>query len=283
VGSLRRLPLWARVAAPAAAVAIAVGLAVLFAVPGRSGSSAPTVERLPDLEQRSPYALSGETVRTPDGPRFRLGFGSAVDNVGIGPLLVIGRRIPGAGAVMDATQIVRGSDGSGRRYPHIGTLRYTLSTTHQHWHLLRFDRYELRTVPGDKLLRPDRKTGFCLGDRYQTDATTTLEGEPPAAVWTEECGKSEPLLASVREGISVGYGDNYDPLLEGQYLDLTGLPAGRYELVHRVNADRRLLESNYANNAASVLISLTWPRGHAHEPRIDVVARCGDGRRCNTG
>ena len=89
-----------------------------------------------------------------------------------------------------------------------------------------------------------------------------------------------PLLRSVREGISPGYGDDYDPLLEGQYVDVTGLPAGRYELVHRVNADRRLRESDYRNNAASIVLDLSWPRGVAHEPAIDVVARCGDGRRC---
>ena len=183
---------------------------------------------------------------------------------------------------MEATQLVSRSDGSTQRFPRVGRLRYTLETTHQHWHLLRFDRYELRTVPGGKLVRPDRKTGFCLGDRYQTDPTLSLPGEPLAAVWTDECGRSQPLLPTVREGISVGYGDDYDPLLEGQYVDVTGLRAGRYELVHRVNADRALRESDYRNNAASIVLALSWPSGHRHEPGIDVVARCGDGRRCRS-
>ena len=33
------------------------------------------------------------------------------------------------------------------------------------WHLLRFERYELRHAGSRKVLVRDRKTGFCLGDR----------------------------------------------------------------------------------------------------------------------
>ena len=264
---------WSGAALAAALVAAGCG--------GEGSEAAPRVERLPDLLQKAPYGLSGETVRVAGRPRFRLGFASAVDNVGQGPLVIVGRRGARGEGVMGATQIVRRSDGSSHRYPGVGVLHYTIATTHQHWHLLRFDRYELRSMAEGTLVRPDRKTGFCLGDRYQTDPATTLPGEPLAAIWTDECGKSQPLLRSVREGISPGYGDDYDPLLEGQYVDITRLPAGRYELVHRVNADRRLRESKYGNNAASVILELSWPRGLTHEPAIDVVARCGDGRRCH--
>jgi hypothetical protein len=51
-------------------------------------------------------------------------------------------------------------------------------------------------------------------------------------------------------------GDVYKPNLEGQSLRLTGLRDGRYLLVHRVNVDRRLVESNYANNVVSMLLAL---------------------------
>jgi hypothetical protein len=81
----------------------------------------------------------------------------------------------------------------------------------------------------------------------------------------------------MREGISVGWGDDYKAFLEGQDLPLDGVPAGQYLLVHRVNADGHLRESSYANNAASVLFALAWRSGH---PYLRVLAVCPDSDRC---
>jgi hypothetical protein len=237
-------------------------------------------ERLPDLVQRAPYQLVGQTARGPRGERrFRIGFGSAVDNLGDGPLRIAARRRPGQ-PTMVADQVVERSDGSTTRVARVGTLRYTRSETHQHWHLLRFDRYSLLDAGGARTLRRDRKTGFCLGDRYDARPTERLPGDPGRPVLTGECGRGRPGLRSIQQGISVGYGDDYDPILEGQYLDVTRLPAGRYELLHRANTDRRVRETDYENNAASILIELRWPRGLGRPPAIEVVERCGDGRRC---
>ena len=65
-------------------------------------------------------------------------------------------------------------------------------------------------------------------------------------------------MLGIQEGISVGYGDDYPANLEGQYLRLSGLAAGRYVLVHRVNGARHLQELDYRNNAASLLLQLRW-------------------------
>jgi len=60
-------------------------------------------------------------------------------------------------------------------------------------------------------------------------------------------------------------------------LPLTGLRAGRYVLVHRVNADGRLRELRHDNDAASLLLRLRWRRG---VPYIRVLAVCPDSARC---
>ena len=86
------------------------------------------------------------------------------------------------------------------------------SETHRHWHFLDFERYEL-LAPDGKLLGRDRKTGFCLGDRYDAHASVELPGEPAEPVWTQECGRGQPARLLVREGISPGYGDDYVPRL----------------------------------------------------------------------
>ncbi|HEX2087209.1 MAG TPA: hypothetical protein VHF89_16120, partial [Solirubrobacteraceae bacterium] len=45
-------------------------------------------------------------------------------------------------------------------------------------------------------------------------------------------------------------------------------PAGRYDLVHRVNTEGALLESDYGNNAACVGVRLSWPHGRRRLPRF---------------
>ena len=178
---------------------------------------------------------------------------------------------------MDATQLVTRSDGSTLRRADVGRLRYTLETTHQHWHLLRFERYELRRAGRGKAAVSDRKSGFCLGDRYAV-RSRSLPTAPAEPVYTSRCGLADPGLLGIQEGISVGYGDDYAANLEGQYLPLTGLRAGRYVLVHRVNTGRRLRELDYTNNTASLLLELRWRN---RQPEVRILRKCPETDRCD--
>ena len=225
---------------------------LLAALPGALGVRPSPV---PDLDQTAPFGLS---VTERHG-RLLLVFGSAVDNVGPGPLVVEGSR---TGNVMRAWQVI-----GKRRYALPTPLRYVRSETHQHWHLVAFERYELRR--SGVLVGRDRKTGFCLNDAYAMRALNLVPR------WTGECGRRHPGARNVREGISPGFGDDYVPEKEGQSIDVTGLPPGRYVLVHRANPDRTIRERSYANNAASVRIELQGRR-------VDVLARCPDSPACGT-
>jgi hypothetical protein len=231
-------------------------IAVLGLGLGGSGAGAPR-SVLPDLDQALPDAIS---VVARDG-RLLLVFASAVDNVGPVPLVVEARRV---GDVMRTWQVV-----GRRRYALHVRLRYVRSATHQHWHFPDFERYELRRVSDGTIAGHDRKTGFCLNDAYETRALN----HPP--VWTGQCGRRQPHAHTVRQGISPGFGDDYVPEKEGQSIDVTGLPPGRYVLVHRANPDRDLRERSFANNAASVLIELDGRR-------VRALARCANSARCGT-
>jgi hypothetical protein len=226
--------------------AAATPLAAL-ALAGCGGGGAE--ELLPDLLQTEPRALE---VFTEDG-RDLLTFISAVDNVGTGPLVLESRRPSVDEPKMSIRQLVRRDDGSEAAYAVAGEVRYVDSETHRHWHVLRFERYELRALDG-RLVAPDRKTGFCLGDRYDTHRDERIPGEPEDPVWIGECGRGQPERLVLRQGLSPGFGDDYVPRLEGQYVDVTEVPEGRYRLVHRVNVDRALRESDYTNNSASVVV-----------------------------
>jgi Lysyl oxidase len=253
-------------------LAVAV-LAAAFA--SCEGGADRPAEVLPDLDQVAPRALSVVV----DGGRERLVFISAVENVGRGPLVISGTRAETLEPEMSARQVVTQAGGGTVEHPLRLRLRFVVSETHRHWHLLDFENYELHTIAG-ALVGDDRKTGFCLGDRYNADGRVRIPGEPPQAVWVGNCSKDKPDRLHVTEGISPGYGDDYVPRLEGQYIDVTDVSGGRYVLVHRVNPDGGLRESNYANNAASVLIELRRPPGQP--PAVEVLATCQASERCGT-
>jgi hypothetical protein len=253
------------------AILIAAAAVVAFATrPAAAGQ-----ERLPDLDQVVPDQLVITRVGTHAYPRYRLGFRSAVSNIGAGPLIIEGHRPGPETDTMIAHQVVEQEGAPRRVVSDVGRLRYVVSPDHRHWHLLGFDRYELRRAGGARVAVADRKTGFCLGDRYAD--RRALTAAPPRPVYKSRCGLDHPEFLGIGEGISVGYGDVYNANLEGQYLPLTGLRAGRYTLVHRVNADRRLQELDYTNNAASLLLELRRRRG---EPWIRVLRSCPDSDRC---
>ena len=237
---------------------------LLLAACGGSSAGAPVAELLPDLVQSPPRAL--EVYRA--GDTWRLAFLSAVENDGAGPMLLEGRRPDESTPGMRVTQLVRRTDGTAAAYPVAGVIRFVRSETHRHWHFLGFERYELLDAHG-KLLGRDRKTGFCLGDRYDAARSVQLPGEPAQPVWTQECGRGQPERLLVREGISPGYGDDYVPRLGGQWIDITGLPAGSYVLRHRVNVGHVLRESDYGNNSAEVPFELA--RSESGTPTVRAV------------
>jgi hypothetical protein len=257
--------------APAAVVALA------------GPAPARAADVLPDLDERVPQNLSIRTELTPAGrTRFHLGFDSAAANVGDGPLALEGHRADRRQRRMAVDQLVDQDDGSEPRLiPGVGRLAFVKQPDHRHWHYIGFQRYEVRRADGSPVgVRRDRKSGFCLGDRYRVDDPEQYPGFNPSSAFNTRCGLERPDLLSVGEGISVGYGDDYVAHVEGQYVDVTRLGRGTYLLVHRVNADGRLLERDTTNDAASVRFRLTWPHGPRHEPRIAVRRACPDTATC---
>jgi hypothetical protein len=120
----------------------------------------------------------------------------------------------------------------------------------------------------------DRKNGFCLGDRYRTaDAGGLPDPASPEGLLAERlkksnCGRNAPDATKMFEGISVGSGDDYRKGVDFQWLDLTNVTSGTYDLVNTVNSDRTLAESRYDNNSSSISISVQWPGGAKRRPAV---------------
>src|SRR5262245_49017332 len=239
------------------------------------GSIAPARSALlPDLDQRTPSDL---VVRAAGGGRHVLGFTSATDNLGHGPVWLRGRR-SSLREPMVVQQLVRHETGGIDTLHGVGVLRYELHPPHRHWHLDDFVRYELRSLDGEVVVR-DRKSGFCLVDRW--GYARPLRGlRPPPPRFVGDCATLQPNALRVEEGSSIGYTDRYPAFFHGQDLELTGLAPGRYLLVQTANPERRLRELDYGNNAASALLRITWPSGRRSAPRVEVLRRCGASAVC---
>ncbi len=241
------------------------------------GAPAPTPRQLlPDLTQRRPTDVSVRAVRSNGQTRYRLGFTTVIANVGKGPLRIRGSRTSVRTPVMTARQSVLHANGSWQVLrARVGDLRYARAPDHSHWHLLGFDRYGL--LRDRRLIRPDHKMGFCLGSRYLLGNHRAGALDP----WADPfCARNRPGALEVREGIAPGWVDDYPAQVEGQYVDVTGVPAGRYVLTERVNAERLVVEFDYANNLswATIRLGSVPPDGRA--PSVAVLASCGVPRSC---
>jgi hypothetical protein len=189
--------------------------------------------------------------------QWRLGFDSQVTNDGPGYLKITGNGL--GDGTMVAEQDVQMSDGTETVIPGIGEMQYVIGGGHQHWHLLDFERYELRSAddPSTPIVR-DQKTGFCLAASFTADF----------------CGKNQPDLTTVTEGLVDGASDTYLGYLEGQYLviDPTTVPAGDYLLDNRVNPNGALLETTQGDNAATVRLTITW--SDSGTPSMTITNTC---------
>jgi hypothetical protein len=230
-------------------------------------------ELLPDLDQRAPEDL---VVIARDGG-FSLGFTSAVDNLGAGPLRIRGWRPPGE-ASMRADQVIELRRGGTRVVRDVGTLRFQSHPPHRHWHFQEFENYELRRAGDHAIVGRDRKSGFCLVDRYGRASIRVPNAGPPR--FLGNCGASQPDLRRVQQGSSPGYVDRYPAFFHGQDVDITTIRAGIYVLVHRANPIRRVREARYSNNTASVRLRLSWPAGRTALPRVTVLRRCPTSEFC---
>ena len=259
------------------ALLVAVLATLAAAAPARANPN----DILPDLDQVVPTSLVVQSTMVGPHRVWRLSFASAAANVGPGPLTLRGHRPSRKVASMRVDQLIDQTTGPVRLLRDVGRMSYVGHRDHRHWHLLGFERYELRAPGDDRVsLRSDRKAGSCLGDRYAMPDADELPGFNPTPMQNDTCGLGRPGLTSVFAGISTGWVDRYEGQHDGQYIDITAAPSRKYVLVHRLNISGKIAESNYANNASSVLFSLNWLNGRDEAPRVTVLRRCPGSASC---
>jgi Lysyl oxidase len=237
----------ASVAPIALALLIALLSLVVLQAPSRPADA--QTESLPDLGMLHPSNLKVEN--TSDGRRL-LRFASIVVNVGEGPFEVHGQRPTGASTMTTSQRIF--DDAGGYRDVPTKAVIFWGGDGHNHWHVQDLLDFELVRLDNGSKVGNFAKQGFCFYDNY-------LYGSSNPAFYTPRttpraCGGGLSATQTTM-GLSVGWGDRYAPALPGQYIDITGLTAGRYRLLGTADANDWFTESDNANNVSWVDIQLT--------------------------
>jgi hypothetical protein len=119
------------------------------------------------------------------------------------------------------------------------------SQCHQHYHFLGFSNYTLYEQDGTTVAATGHKQSFCLEDVEQYQAAPAPD---PADPFT--CND---------QGLHVGWEDVYPADIDCQWVDITGVPPGDYLLEVAINTAGYLPESNYANDTATVPVTIPSP------------------------
>ncbi len=232
----------------AVAVALAAALTPLF---GQLTANAAATGLLPDLRMAEPYDLQ---VTKTSGGFYKLRFGTIMWNVGDGPLEVRANGRSG-NAMTEVVQIVHRTDGTTRRKASTGSVFYS-GDGHDHWHVGSVVVVRLGPVPGSAPTDPPvdrhlRKIGFCLVDSLRAPPGELRPPNSPARYKYGYLGCGNRDSTKIKFGISVGYGDVYQPFFAHQAIDITNVPTGTYRLCATVNPEMiwREKAANATNNS----------------------------------
>jgi len=231
---------------------VAASLAGLMLSPSIPASA--VVERLPDLKMLKPTGFYIQNTTT----EKRLRFTTIITNAGTGKFDVRGSRPSTAYSRMSLKQRIYRSDGTYRSIsiPSTDSWAFYAGDGHAHWHVYKLQQFTIRpTYPDGSyggIVGRGAKTGFCFFDN--TKVNLGLPYAPQSPSYTG-CGVASSL--SIREGLSVGWGDKYGSNLAYQWIKINGLRDGLYRITVRADPGSDYLESNEANNASWVTIRLT--------------------------
>lgn len=172
-----------------------------------------------------------------DGDRRLLRFATVAANLGEGPLDIIA--LPGEGETSQTWQRVWTSNWN---FHDSLSGEFIFHEEHDHVHFDAFERYTLRDTSG-AVVAESEKVSFCL-----RDSVRLIEDRPPAeGLMLVDDGSCE----GQQQVINPGFGDHYHALLEDQWIDITGVPAGSYEVEIVVDPLDLIIESNEDNNVGS--------------------------------
>ena len=113
---------------------------------------------------------------------------------------------------------------------------------HSHYHFEAYAAYDIYDVTNDQALDIGSKNGFCVFDSEVYDSSIAPNG----------CNG----YGCSNQGITAGCSDIYSSALQCQWIDVTGLPDGVYDLIVTTNPEQEIPEITFNNNSATVRVRL---------------------------
>ncbi len=165
--------------------------------------------------------------------------------------------------------------------PSKGNARFfEFASCHGHFHFKGYADYELKARDGTQAAK-GHKESFCIEDNVQGGGRSLLPrppqrpfGSPPVPdTWTPKMQTN-----CHHPGLHRGWGDGYVNTTEGNWIDITDVPAGDYVLSVTVNPDRMIAELHYDDNHADVAVHIPPPEGDGTvcPAELDAIYRCVD-------
>jgi hypothetical protein len=202
-----------------------------------------------------------------DGAQTCLRFDQVLGNIGAGALDIRFSRLAGTTPVEDeeipTSQRIYRSDGSSYDLPS-GSVHW--HGIHHHYHFNGFAQSRLWAVDGDgnragpAPVAIGNKVSFCIATTNINPDYWGQQAFGPDAYPAPDClepDSSSGGFDNFKQGMSVGWTDEYNWFLPGQYVEVTGVPDGDYILDTTVDPTDRLVESDKANNCGAVRVRLT--------------------------
>jgi hypothetical protein len=248
------------------------------------GDPLPAGAKLPDIMNIVPHHFHVEEAHQRNVLVFTVGLG----NVGAGPLELIPTvEFSPVITLTTANQIIY--DGP-TRTTGVPLCKRSLADAfyfhpeHRHWHLKSVNRFTIYRANDDGSggdwapngAYASFKESFCLLDwvKMNDDQLTKFGITLEPSVYN-----------CFFQGISRGWFDYYHHSTEGQFIDITGAPAGLYYFVVDANPDRLFLESNYDNDRSWLSFRLSYVNTNnaVVEPLFDSYTQTGEGLEAPSG
>ena len=235
----------------ALAGATAAALMVVLAVAANKPAGAAT-DQLPDLGMYKLTNIQIKKCTTTTGDcafagQLQLRFDTRIVNTGAGAFEVHGSRPDTSTPTMSVTQRIFDDAGGYRDVPTTAQMYYA-GDGHNHWHLKDLESYTLTRLDNGTKVGTGAKEGFCFFDNYRFGST--------ADPFYTNCANRQPDALTVTAGLSRGWGDKYGYGSVGQYIDVTNLTSGRYQLTTTADQANQFQESDETNDSTWVNVQL---------------------------